>query len=79
MNSQNEIQTLPQVWMLRLPEVMKRTALSRSQIYRLIDFGEFPKQVPLCERAVGWIEEEIDLWLKSRIEHSRNPLPASKC
>ncbi|HMM57268.1 MAG TPA: AlpA family transcriptional regulator [Rudaea sp.] len=72
MNSQNEIQTFPPVRMLRLPEVIRKTALSRSQIYRLIDFGEFPKQVPLCERAVGWIEEEIDLWLQGRIEHSRN-------
>ena len=79
MVSQNEIQTLPQVWMLRLPEVMKRTALSRSQIYRLIDFGEFPKQVPLSERAVGWIEEEIDLWLKGRIERSRNSQVKSQC
>ena len=72
MNSQNEIQTFPPVRMLRLPEGIRKTALSRSQIYRLIDFGEFPKQVPLCERAVGWIEEEIDLWLQGRIEHSRN-------
>ena len=72
MNSQNQTSSAEQVRMLRLPEVIRKTALSRSQIYRLIGFGEFPKQVPLCERAVGWIEEEIDLWLQGRIEHSRN-------
>lgn len=71
MVSQNEIQTLPQVRMLRLPEVIRKTALSRSQIYRLIDFGEFPKQVPLCERAVGWVEVEVETWLKKRIQCSR--------
>lgn len=71
MTSQNEIQTMPQVRMLRLPQVIRKTALSRSQIYRLIDFGEFPKQVPLCERAVGWVEEEIDAWLKQRVAYSR--------
>ena len=71
MNSQNQTSSAEQVRMLRLPEVIRKTALSRSQIYRLIGFGEFPKQVPLCERAVGWIEEEIDAWLKQRVECSR--------
>jgi prophage regulatory protein len=59
------------VRMLRLPEVVNRTALSRSQIYRLIELGTFPKQVPLSERAAGWVEEEVDSWLRERIERSR--------
>ena len=57
--------------MLRLPEVVRRTALSRSQIYRLIDLGTFPRQVALGERTAGWIEEEVDGWLRDRIEQSR--------
>ena len=59
------------VRMLRLPEVVNRTALSRSQIYRLIELGTFPKQVALGERAAGWVEEEVDGWLRARIEMSR--------
>jgi len=59
------------VRMLRLPEVVNRTALSRSQIYRLIVLGTFPRQVPLGERAAGWVEEEVDGWLRERIERSR--------
>jgi len=59
------------VRMLRLPDVLKRTALSRSQIYRLIEQDDFPKQVRLSERASGWIEEEVDGWLRERIERSR--------
>jgi len=59
------------VRMLRLPEVVNRTALSRSQIYRLIDLGTFPKQVALGERSAGWVEEEVDGWLRARIEMSR--------
>ena len=59
------------VRMLRLPEVVSRTALSRSQIYRLIELGTFPRQVSLGERAAGWVEEEVDSWLRERIEHSR--------
>jgi len=59
------------VRMLRLPEVVNRTALSRSQIYRLIELGTFPKQVALGERAAAWVEEEVDGWLRARIEMSR--------
>lgn len=59
------------VQMLRLPDVVKRTALSRSQIYRLIGLGTFPKQVQLGERSSAWIEQEIERWLVERIERSR--------
>ena len=62
--------------MLRLPEVVRRTALSRSQIYRLIELGTFPRQIPLSERAAGWIEEEVNGWLQERIERSRSRLSA---
>jgi len=57
--------------MLRMPDVLKRTALCRSQIYRLIKQDEFPRQVRLGERAAAWVEEEIDGWLRGRIERSR--------
>jgi len=65
------------VRMLRLPEVVNRTALSRSQIYRLIELGTFPRQVPLSERAAGWVEEEVDGWLRARIESSRKRLSSA--
>ena len=56
---------------LRLPEVMARTGLSRSTIYLRISQGNFPKPVNLGARAVGWIEEEIQEWLQQQIEASR--------
>ena len=56
---------------LRLPEVMARTGLSRSTIYLRISQGTFPKPVNLGARAVGWIEEEIQEWLQQQIEASR--------
>jgi prophage regulatory protein len=65
------------VRMLRLPDVLKRTALSRSQIYRLIEQNDFPKQVRLGERAAGWVEEEVESWLRERIERSRAHAAAS--
>ena len=56
---------------LRIPEVKRSTGLSRSTIYLRIAQGTFPKPVNLGERAVGWIEAEIEEWLEQRIEASR--------
>lgn len=57
---------------LRLPQVIQRTGLSRSSIYLRMANDEFPESVSLGGgRAVGWIEEEIDNWLNQQIEHSR--------
>lgn len=57
---------------LRRKQVENRTGLSRSTIYLRISKGTFPKPIDLGGgRAVGWIEAEIDDWLKSRIELSR--------
>lgn len=57
--------------MLRLPEVIQKTGLSRSQIYRLIDIGSFPGQVHLGERIAAWIEAEVEQWLVDRINRTR--------
>ena len=57
---------------LRLPEVMARTGLSRSTIYVRLDQGRFPRPVSLGGRAVGWIEAEVDEWIRDRIEKSRS-------
>jgi len=59
------------VCMLRMPDVLNRTALSRSQIYRLIGQDDVPRQIRLGERAAGWVEEEVDGWSRGRIERSR--------
>jgi prophage regulatory protein len=56
---------------LRLPVVKARTALSRSSIYKFIIAGQFPKSVRLGPRAVGWLESEIDEWIKARVVESR--------
>jgi len=57
---------------LRRREVESRTGLSRSTIYLAMSRGNFPKPVKLGERAVGWLESDIDAWISSRID----PTPA---
>lgn len=52
--------------MLRLPQVLARTGLSRSTTYAMVAAGEFPKPVKLGRRAIGWIETEVDDWIAER-------------
>jgi len=51
---------------LRLAGVLRRTGLSRSTLYNRIAKGEFPNQVSLGGRAIGWLEPEIDNWINAR-------------
>ena len=56
---------------LRLPAVKQRTGLSRSSIYLKISNEEFPAPISLGDRAVGWIDSEIDKWISERIGEER--------
>jgi prophage regulatory protein len=53
---------------LRLADVIKRTGISRSALYLSIKNGHFPRPVSLGLRSVGWVESEIDLWIKDKIQ-----------
>ena len=63
---------------LRLPSVKDRVALGRSSIYSKISEGTFPKPISLGDRAVGWIEAEIDEWLEKQIADSRSATQGGK-
>ncbi|ENY3837114.1 AlpA family transcriptional regulator [Vibrio vulnificus] len=53
---------------LKLKEVMEKTALSRFAIYRKMNDEEFPQSVSLGDRAVAWVESEVDEWMKERLQ-----------
>lgn len=63
---------------LRFPSVKDRTGLPRSTIYDKISKGTFPPPISLGDRAVGWIESEIEEWLTKNIEASRKPANGGK-
>ena len=53
---------------LRLPEVVRRTGLSRSTLYNRIAAGAFPRPLRLGDRSVGWLESEVDDWIQRLVE-----------
>ncbi|MDP1772134.1 MAG: AlpA family phage regulatory protein [Methylobacter sp.] len=58
---------------LRLPETLKRTGISRAAAYQKLDpnspyYDEtFPKPVKLGARSVGWSSEKIQVWIDSKL------------
>ncbi|HBP1972697.1 AlpA family transcriptional regulator [Pseudomonas aeruginosa] len=53
---------------IRLKEVSHATGLARSTIYKYLSEGTFPKPVPLGDRCVGWLESEVQGWIRARVE-----------
>ncbi len=53
---------------LRREEVCKKVRLSKSTIYRMIRKKEFPAPINLSERRVGWLDKDIDKWIRDRGE-----------
>lgn len=70
-----EIQPVPdKPVILRRKRVEARTGLSKSSIYAGISAGTFPAPIHLGEKSVGWVENEIDIWISSRIAARNRPM-----
>jgi prophage regulatory protein len=52
---------------LRLKKVTEQTGYGRTSIYEMAKQGRFPKPYQLGPRAVGWLADEVDAWIESRI------------
>ncbi len=57
--------------LLRLPAVLARTGLSRSQLYRLVAAGKFPRPVTLAGTAAkAWSSAAVSQWCADQINQS---------
>ena len=57
--------------MIRLPTVIEQTGLSRSSIYLRMKNNKFPQSISLGDRAIAWLEEDINQWIEDRIIESK--------
>ena len=53
---------------LRVPEVSDRIGYSIPSIWRLAREGKFPKPLKLGPQASGWLEDEVEAWINTRID-----------
>lgn len=49
--------------LVRLPEIKRRTGMSRSTVYRRMAGGKFPECVPMSGNMAAWRESEVAAWL----------------
>lgn len=63
------------IHVLRLPQVCKMTGLSRSSVYQMEADRLFPNRVKIGARSVGWIESEVQSWLRQKVESGRSRKP----
>lgn len=57
--------------LIKLPEVINRTTLSKSHIYKLIQEDAFPAPVKLTQRCVAWVAGDVDKWITAVIQRTR--------
>lgn len=62
----------PEIRLVRLPEVLNLTGLSRSAVYQRMAQERFPRAVQLTPRAIAWRLDEVTDWIESRPRTARH-------
>ncbi len=62
---------------IRLPEVLSTTGLSRPTVYRKVKDGTFPQPLRLGAAAVGWLLHEVEQWITALAEARHNGMPGA--
>ena len=55
--------------LIRLPDTLAKTGLSRTRLYEAVAAGTFPRPAKLGPnaRAVAWSAEEVEDWIAARL------------
>ena len=62
---------------LRKTEVEKRVGYSGMHIWRMVRDKKFPAPLKLGPCRIGWLEEEIDDWIRAKVAERDKTLSAS--
>ncbi|HAK1936306.1 TPA: AlpA family phage regulatory protein [Salmonella enterica] len=52
-------------------EALRRVHRSKSWLYTRLSKGEFPKPVRVGDRAISFVESEVDDWIEKHMSGSR--------
>jgi prophage regulatory protein len=50
--------------LLKLPDVLAQTSMSKTSLYREIAAGRFPKPCRIGAKRVAWVEAEVTAWVE---------------
>ena len=56
---------------IRMPDLRSKVGLSKSQIYKLIQQGDFPKPIKLGDKIAVWTNSEVEEWMSAKV-HTRH-------
>lgn len=56
---------------IRMKEVVQKVGISKSNIYRLMPEGKFPRPVTIGPNSVAWLEDDVEGWIQEKIEIAR--------
>ena len=56
---------------LSAKEIAEKTSFSTGHLRRLAKENKFPKPVQISENRSGWLEEDVNKWIESRIRAHR--------
>jgi len=56
----------------RMSDLEARVTLKKSQLWKLIREGRFPKPIK-CGRSSLFVSREVDAWIEERIRQCRGP------
>jgi prophage regulatory protein len=52
---------------ISVKEVVKRACLSKTELYRRLNAGRFPKPFALGPKKVVFLESEVDAWMRAQV------------
>jgi prophage regulatory protein len=56
---------------IRMSDLRSKVGLSKSQIYKLIQQGDFPKPIKLGDKIAVWTNSEVEEWMSAKV-HTRH-------
>lgn len=59
-------QASAEVRLIRLPQVIQMTGLTKASIYLKVRNGTFPAPVKISKRAIAWRSDGLQAWIESR-------------
>jgi prophage regulatory protein len=54
-------------YLIRLPEVMHQSGLSKAAVYAYMKRGDFPQNMKIGIRCSAWSLAEVQDWVRARI------------
>ncbi len=55
------------IQIIRLPDVIAMTGMSRASIYNMVKRGDFPQHVKIGPKASGWVVAEVQEWIAAKV------------